>query len=184
MKLVHLDNYQIVAEDELLLLQPFKKLYKSDKTRSKDNFYTFLSIVYFTYDPRSDYNYIINEQERLKEVCISNGLPEPKFTDLELECVELYKKLTTTSSLELLKSTRIAIDKVREFLETVDLKALDDKGKPVYTINSITTAIKQIPQLAKDLQEAEKAIAQEIQEQNNARGGEEKLSVMDNGLFI
>ena len=47
MRLVRLDNYQVVIEDELLLLTPFRKLYKSDKTRGKDNFYNFLTIVYF-----------------------------------------------------------------------------------------------------------------------------------------
>lgn len=183
MKLVRIENYNIVVEDELLLLTPFRKLYRGDKKRDKEGFITFLTIVYFVYDPRSDYNYIVREDERIKEVCETNGFSVPKFSELELECIELYKKLTTTSSLELLKSTRIAIDKVRDFLETVDLKALDDKGKPVYTINSITSSIKQIPQLAKDLQEAEKAVSKEIKEQGRARGNSE-MSMFDGGINI
>lgn len=171
MKLVHLDNYQIVADDELLLLQPFKKLYKSDKSRNKDNFYTFLGIIYFTYDPRSDYSYIVEEESRLKEVCESNGWEIPYFSPLELECVELYKKLTTTLSQELLRSTKIAINKLRYFLETFDFSERDDKGKLVFSPQSITAAIKQIPQLSKELVAAEKAVAKEIEEQSRARGG-------------
>lgn len=183
MKLVKIDNYQLQVEDELLLLKPFRKLYKSDRDRTKQGFMDFLTVVYYTYDPRSDYSYIVNEAERLKEVCDTNGLDIPTFTPLQQECIELYKQLTTTVSQELLQSTKIAIKKVKEFLETVDLKATDDKGKPLYTISSITTAIKQIPQLAKDVMDAEKAVAKEIQEQGRARGSNEK-TLMDDGIFM
>lgn len=183
MKLVKIDNYQLQIEDELLLLKPFRKLYKSDRDRTKQGFIDFLTIVYYTYDPRSDYSYIVNEKERLKEVCETNGFDTPSFTALQKECIELYKKLTTTISQELLQSTKIAIAKVREFLETVDLTATDDKGKPLYTISSITTAIKQIPQLAKDVMEAERAVAKEIQEQGRARGNSE-LHIMEDGISL
>jgi len=164
-------------------LKPFKKLYKSDRSKDKSDFMDFLTIVYFTYDPRSDYSYIVDDNERLQEVCSTNGLEVPKFTDLQLECINLYKKLTTTISQELLQSTKIAIVKVKEFLETVNLNTTDDKGKPIYTINSITTAIRQIPQLAKEVMEAEKTIAKEIQEQGRARGGNGK-TLMDDGILI
>jgi hypothetical protein len=183
MKLVKLENYQVVFEDELLLLKPFRQLYKADKNRDKRGFMDFLTIIYYTYDPRSDYSYIVNENQRLKEVCETNGLDIPKYSDLQKECIELYKKLTTTISYELLKSTKIAISKVKDFLENVDLAATDDKGKPVYTINSITTAIRQIPQLAKDVMDAEKAVAKEIQEQGTARGGNDSKSIMEDGVF-
>lgn len=182
MKLVKLENYQLVIEDELLLLTPFKSLYKKDKTKGKSNFLEFLTIVYYVYDPRSDYSYIVNEQQRLKEVCETNGFILRKFTAEENECIELYKKLTTTISQELLRSTKIAIDKVKTFLENVDLNQLDDKGKPVYTISSITTAIKQIPQLAKDVMEAEKAVAKEIAEQGRARGGDQRQALFKDGI--
>lgn len=182
MKLVRIDNYQLVVEDELLLLTPFKTAYKKDKSKGKQNFMDFLTIVYYVYDPRSDYSYIVNEKERLKEVCESNGFDIPKFTPDQKECIELYKKLTTTISQELLRSTKIAIDKVKDFLEQVDLTKTDDKGKPIYTVNTITTAIKQIPQLAKDVMEAEKAVAKEIQEQGRIRGGGEKQALFKDGI--
>lgn len=183
MKLVRVDNYQLKVEDELLLLTPFRKLYKKDKTRDKGNFIEFLTLIYYVYDPRSDYSYIVNEKERLKEVCETNGINKEKFTDLEQECINLYKQLTTTISNELLRSTKIAISKVREFLENLDMNAVDDKGKPLYTISSVTTAIRQIPQLAKDVMDAEKAIAKELQEQGRVRGGAE-LHVMEDGIDL
>jgi hypothetical protein len=56
--------------------------------------------------------------------------------------MDAYKEHTLTSSYLLLQDMKIAIEKVREFLRDVDLTLLDDKGKPVYTINSVTAAIK------------------------------------------
>ena len=102
MKLVRINDYKLEVEDELLLLKPFKELYKTDKTKDKSKFFDFLTIIYYTYDPRSDYNYITNEEERLKEVCASNGLEVPKYTNKESECIELYRQLTTTISSSLL----------------------------------------------------------------------------------
>lgn len=32
MKLVRLDNYRVVVDEELLLLLPFRQLYKNDRT--------------------------------------------------------------------------------------------------------------------------------------------------------
>lgn len=183
MKLVRITNYKLEVEDELLLLKPFKELYKADKSKEKSKFFDFLTIVYYTYDPRSDYNYITNEEERLKEVCISNGLDIPKFNQKELDCIELYKQLTTTISSALLKSTRVAIGKVQEFLENLDMYATDDKGKPLYGINTVTSAIKQIPSLVKEVLEAEKVVAKEIEESGRARGGNNK-KLFEDGITL
>lgn len=183
MNLIRLENYEIKVEDELLLLKPFKKKYSQDKSKDKSNFITFLMILYFVYDPRSDFQYIIDDDQRLEEVCTSNGIKIPKFDSLEKECIELYKKLCLTTSSELLRRTKIAVDKVGNFLENIDLTLLDDKGKPVYTINSITTAIKQIPQLAKDLVAAEKAIKKDLEEGGRARGNYGNKTLMDDGIL-
>ncbi len=183
MKLVRMEGYQLKVADELLLLKPFRKLYKADRTKEKQGFMEFLTIIYFVYDPRSDYSYITNEKERMQEVCQTNGIKEPKIGTIEQQCIDLYKKLTTTISQELLQSTKIAISKVREFLETLNLNDKDDKGKPLYTISSVTQAIRQIPQLAKDVMDAEKAVAKELQEQSKVRGGAE-LHIMENGIDL
>jgi hypothetical protein len=159
-------------------------LHNADRTQNKDKFMNFLSIVYFTYDPRSDYYYIVDDDLRLKEVCDSNGFDIPKFSKQELECIELYKKLTTTISAELLRSTKVAVDKVRKFLEDIDLTEVDDKGRLVYPINTVTAAIKQVPQLAKEVREAEKIIAKEIEEQGRARGGNENKKLFEDGIKL
>lgn len=174
MKLIRLNNYEIEADDELLLLKPFRKLFNQDRSGSKKNFYDFLMVLYFTYDLRSDFQYIVDEKERLAEVCEANGIPLYKFSPLEKECIALYQKMMVTSSSQLLQSTRVAVEKVRKFLENdADPSLRDTNNKPVYPINTIVSAIKQIPQLAKDLIDAEKAVAKELTEQNSVRGSQE-----------
>lgn len=172
MHLIQYENYQITPTEEALLIKPIRDLYKADKSKYKDTFLTQCSIIYFLADPRSSYSYITNEEERFKEIIEQEGLPKNFKIDTKLkEAIDIYKKHVITSSYLLLEDTRIAIDKVREFLRNVDLNKVDDKGKPLYTINSITSAIKQIPTLAKDLKEAERIITKEIEEEGRARGG-------------
>lgn len=111
-----------------------------------------LSVVYFMADPRSSYNYITDLDDRLEMIKEQEGLDKNfKIDDKLSEAIECYKKHTMTTSTLLLEDARTAVDKVRQFLREVNLDEVDDKGKPKYTINSITSALKQIPQLAKDL---------------------------------
>jgi len=70
----------------------------------------------------------------------------------------------------LLEDTRFAVDKLRILLREIDLTEKDEKGKLIYTLNTVTATIKQIPSLAKDLDEAEKAIASELREIGKMRG--------------
>ena len=143
-----------------------------------------LSVIYFYSDPRSSYSYIIDDKERLKEIIEQEGLPKDFKIDKTLqEAINIYKKHIITTSYLLLQDTKVAVDKVRAFLREVDLHATDDKGKPLYTINSITQAIKQIPQLSKDLVEAERVVTKEIEEQGRARGTQSK-TLMDDGILV
>lgn len=52
----------------------------------------------------------------------------------------------TTSSL-LLEDTRVAVDKLRKYLRDIDLTAEDDKNKPKYPLNTVTSSIKLVPSL-------------------------------------
>lgn len=184
MKLVKLQNFQIEIEDELLLLTPFKTLYKKDKSKDKQKFMEFITIIYFVYDPRSDYSYIVSEDLRLKEVCESNGFDTPKFTKEELDCITLYKKLTTTTSVELLKSTKSAILAVQTELDSAreTISSLEEKDK-ITALKNLISTLSLIPKLVKEVQEAEKAVAKEIEEQGRARGGNTK-SLMDDGILL
>ena len=184
MHLIEYDNYEIKISPEALLVKPIREIWEKDKTKNKESFLSQMSLMFFMIDPRSTYSYITDLAERADEIIMQEGLPRDYQPTEELKkAMEIYEKHTITSSYALLEAAKIAVDKVGKFLKEVDLNTLDDKGKPVYTINSITSAIKQIPQLAKDLVEAEKVVAKEIEEKGRARGGNNK-TIFDDGLVI
>ena len=184
MHIIEYNNYTIEPTQEAFLIKPIRDLFNKDKSKTKEKFLQQMSVLYFYADPRSTYNYIIDDEERLKAIIEQEGLPEDfKITEDLNKALQEYKKHTITTSYLLLQDTKIAVDKVRQFLREVNLNETDDKGKPLYTINSITQAIKQIPQLSKDLLEAEKIVSKEIEEQGRARGGNNKTLFEDGISF-
>ena len=183
MKLLNVENYQVKVADEALLVKPIRDLFNADKSKDKEKFYTECSIIFFMADPRSSYGHIVDDEERFEAVKIQEGLPKNYKISKELQlAIDTYKQLTTTISSQLLEDTYVAIDKLRKFLRNIDLYAVDDKGKPLYTISSITSAIKAIPQLTKDIQEAEKQVNSDILELGRKRGGDKGKALFEDGI--
>lgn len=183
MHIINFDNFEITLTEEAFYIKPIRELFNADRTKGKEKFLQQMSIIYFLVDPRSSYSYITDDEERFNEIKIQEGLPKDFKIDKKLqEAIDIYKKHIITTSYLLLQDTKIAVERVRQFLRNIDLNAVDDKGKPMYTINSVTTAIKQIPQLAKDLADAEKMITKEIEEQGRARGGNERKKLFEDGV--
>lgn len=179
MRLLKYEGYNLTFEPELLTLKVFKKLHARDKTKDKSKFIQELGYIYFMTDPRSDYQYIIDPEERSKAIIEGEGLPNNWKVDLSLqEAMDYYSTFKSTSAL-LLEDTRVAVDKLRKQLRDIDLSALDDKNRPIYTLNVITSTIKQIPSLVKDLDEAEKTLAKEIVQNEKVRGSVEKSMYED-----
>ena len=182
MKLVQFDNYKLVISEEALFVKSFRLLWERDETEDKSQALLELGFLYFQYDPRSDYMFIEDEVERFNEIREKEGMPEDWEPDEMVQAAIVdYKFLTQTTSSLLLEDTRYAIGKIRKFLREVDLTEEDDKGKPKYTIQSITNATSQLPKLAKDLAEAQREIDREIKENSQMRGKKTK-KVMEDGL--
>lgn len=183
MKLLNLKNYQVEVTDEALLVKPIRDLFNKDTSTTKEDFFTQCSIIYFMADPRSSYNYIVDEKERFDEIKKQEGLPKTYKITKELQAaIDAYKNSVKTTSSLLLEDARTAVDKVRKFLREVDLTLLDDKGKPVYTINTVTSALKMIPQLAKDITETEKLVTKELEEAGRMRGGDRNKAMYEEGV--
>lgn len=179
MKLFKYEDYSVKVEPEALLLAPFKAIYDRDKSALKAKAFSELAFIYFMVDPRSDYQYIVDAEERQKEIIAGEGMSSKWKPDkLVKKAMEFYESFKPTSA-GLLEDTRVAINKVREFLRNVNLTATDDKGKPLYTLNSITATIKMIPQLIKDLDTAEKVITSDMLAQDNGVRGQKEKSILE-----
>ncbi len=183
MKIIKLENYKITLTDEALFIKPIRDLFNSDTSSSKEYFMQQMSYLYFMTDPLSPYNDIADEEEKKKQIIEQEELPKDFQPSEELiKAIKIYEIVTTTTSKKLLEGMRKAINKITNFLETVDLKEVDDKGRAVYSISSITAATDKVPSLAKKLIETEKIVASEIEESGRARGGNETKKVFEDGF--
>lgn len=180
MKLFKYEGYKVVVSEEALLLKPFRDIWDRE---DKELALLELGYIYFMSDPRSDYMYIVDEAERSRAVIEGEGMPKRwRPNKLVKAGIDFYKTFVPTAAL-LLEDTRIAVEKLRKLLRDIDLSAVDDKGKPIYTLNTVTATIKQVPLLARDLDAAEKALAADMQQQGKIRGNVEK-SIMEDTLDI
>lgn len=179
MKLLKYEGYNLTFEPEILTLKVFKKLFTRDKTKDKSKFLQELGYIYFMLDPRSDYMYITDEDERSKAIIIGEGFSDTwKVDSILQDAMDYYKSFRPTSAL-LLEDTRVAVDKLREALRSINITETDDKGRPIYTLNTIVATIKQVPSLVKDLDDAERAISKEIVQNDKIRGSVEKTMYED-----
>lgn len=175
MKLVKFENYKLVISEEALFIKSFANIWKRDRSAGKEKALSELGFIYFQYDPRSDYMYITNEEDRAARIKLQEGMDANWQPDkLVLAAIEDYKSLMVTTGSLLLDDTRMAINEVRRFLRNLDLDKTDDKGKPMYTINTITSTIEKLPKLVKDLAEAQREVDREIMEAGLMRGKKTK----------
>lgn len=167
MKLIEYDGMEFKIADEALLVKPIRELFQKDKSKKKEEFWKQISYLWFMCDPRSSYMYIVNEDERAKEIKIQEGLGEDwNPPELLRDAMTIYRKHTITSAAILLEGMRKGIDKLSAFLgETT----FSEK-----TVAAMTNALKQIPELSKALVEAEKSLAKDFETDDKARGNASK----------
>jgi len=171
MKLIEFDGLEFKIADEALLVRPIREMFEKDKSKKKEEFWKQISYLWFMCDPRSTYQYLTDDISRSLEIKAQEGLGvdwEP--SDLLKEAMEIYRKHTVTTSSLLLEGMRKGIDNLRTFLTTMDLNAKDRSGRPIYQVSTMTGALKQVPDLARALVEAEKSLAKDFATDDSARG--------------
>ena len=183
MKLLKYENYQINPTEECFYVKEFRDLFNKDKSPTKEHFMSTMSILYFFADPRSPYQDILDQEERLDKIKVQEGLDKNFKIDAKLQkLINTYRELTTTTSQKLLDSMRKSVVKAGEYLEGLNLAETDDKGRLKTTISSYVQATAKIPILAKQLIETEKIVNAEIEQTTRIRGGEETAHVFEGGF--
>lgn len=180
MKLFKYEGYKVVISEEALSLKVFKQIWNRDKSNNKDRALSELSYVYFMVDPRSDYQYIIDEEERSKAIIKGEGLSNKWKPDkLVKEAMQFYSSFKPTAAL-LLDDTRVMIEGYRKKLRqlTSDMTELDVKE-----IKALGDIIKIIPTLVKDLDAAEKSITAELKNSNGKVRGQKEKSILEDGIW-
>ena len=175
MKLIDFDGQEFKVADEALLIRPLRILFEKDKTKKKEEFWRQVSYLWFMCDPRSTYQYIVDENARSEEIIQQEGLGQNWQPSQELkDAMSIYRKHTITTAALLLESMRKGAEKLRRFLEDLDLFATDKNDRPIYQVSTIASTLKQIPELARSMAEAEKALTKDFETDDKARGNSVK----------
>ena len=178
MKLLKYEGYKVVIEPELLTLKPFKQIWTRDKTVNKDKALAEIAFIYFMTDPRSDYQYLVDDNERMEAIKEGEGLPAKWQPDkIVTEAMNFYMSFKPISAL-LLEDTRFMVDKYRKRLKAQEFDELEIKD-----LKEAGVLIKQIPSLVRDLNEAEKALNSEMRDSGRMRGQGEK-TIFEDDLSI
>lgn len=174
MRLFRYEGYNLSISEEAFALKPFRMIWNRDRSKSKEKAIQELGVCYFMEDPRSDYQYIIDKEDRLEAIKEGEGLDSSWKPDkLVQDAIDFYASFKTTSAL-LLEDTRAMVDSYREKLKSLDFSELEVKE-----IKDLGAIIKQIPSMVKDLDEAERALAKEIAQSDKVRGSQEKAMYED-----
>lgn len=182
MKLFKYESYKVVISEEALALKPFKQIWNRDRTANKDKAISELAYIYFMEDPASDYQYLVDRDERSEAIIEGEGLPTNWKPDkIVKEAMNFYSSFKTTSAL-ILEDTRKVAENLRKALPTLDITEEDDKGRPKHTIASITKAIRELNILVKELAETERIIAKEMAENNGRVRGKRAKTLLEDGL--
>lgn len=185
MKLFKIENWEVKVEDAVWTLSAFKKLLDRDKTKGKEIAFKEIAFIYHYTDIRSDYMYLTDEKKRAKEVAKDVGLSDKwKLDNLIQEAIDLYRERSTTVLEKLYQSAQKSANDISNYLDKTDvlLSERDEKGKPVNTINSITAALKTIPDIMKNNTAAYQELIKEKISTEGKNKGQQQMGMFEDGL--
>lgn len=178
------DGFNLDIADELWFIWEFKVFLEDrlkDKKNGKEQILKELGYLYFYYNPESDFASQTNDSLRHDEVLQYVNLPNNWKADKLFEnIVSIYNGVETLTD-KLLKTARLATDKLNIQLAKIDLDEKDKSGKPIYNLKQFNETIKQLPDTMEALDKAEKMYIRNKAEKTNLKGGKEK-SIYEDGI--
>jgi hypothetical protein len=181
MKLFTYEKYTVVVAPEALALKPFRLIWNRDRNLTKLYAMRELAYIYFMCDPRSDYLYIVDENDRHLKIKEQEGMEDAWKPDkIVQDAMAMYKENSQTTSSLLLQDCRLTVEKVRDELKNVDFTK-ENNGRLVYTTESVLKSLKLAIGLIKELEEVERELKKELIENSRVRGGGDK-TVFDDDL--
>lgn len=177
MKLFKIQDHKLTISEEAFLLKPFSTLYKRDRSEQKLKALKELAFVYFMCDPRSDFYYITDVEERQAKIINDLELTKWKPDSKVKEAMDYYSSFKTAGA-NLLDTALYGVNKLKEAIKNIDLEDRDKNERPIYKLSEYTKTLKEITPLVDMLVNAEKRVSQELEQVNTARGNIDK-SILD-----
>ena len=174
MRLFARRDYKLTVDPLVYTIKSFKKLDQRDRTVNKSQLEKELAFIYFVYDPRSDLQFIVDEQDRIEKARELIGLDNKFKIDNDLQkAIDVYLSMTETSASLLIKDLKVGVEKLRRYLRDAEV---DDE-----TFDKYTRALKELIPLSQKLSETERTVIKEVEEISNSRG-DKAMTILDSGF--
>lgn len=182
MQLFQLKNYNVVFEPQVMMIREFAAI--RDKNKNDDLTLLELSFIWFYADVRSDFQNVIDDEERIEEVKHSIGLPKTwKPSDEVLNAIDFYHSYSSTPSSGLYTASITAAKFIEGKLRKPQtlLDETDDKGSKLYKLDTILKMIKDIPDVMVKLHTGREQVIKELESKTGLKGGKKK-SLFEDGV--
>lgn len=184
MNLFEMKDFKLQINPAAYTLTPFRKIWDRDKSRGKKKALLELAYIYYMCDYKSDYSDIVNTDE--KHNAIISGCFEGKDfkPDKAVEdAMEFYESRQETLMMRMYKVAKLGIAKMETYVKEINLDERDAKTqKPVHNVTHLKGIIKELAEMADNVEKLEKKARAELQQtESNTKGNKEK-SVFEDGI--
>ena len=165
---------------QILTIKEFAELAENRGRKGKARLKAELSALWFLVDMRSPYMRM-NEEERWDYIKddVLFAFPDWERDQYFDACVEKYREMSRTRSMDTLESAWKAQTELDSFLSNVDLNERDNNSKPVFNAKQVMDMINSLPKTVKSLQDTQRLVETEVAENLILRGGREKAEFED-----
>jgi len=175
MKLFDINNGRVVLDSNVLGIKEFKRLWERDESEDKLKAYNDISYIVFVYDNSVDNpyrGYVEKDRQRIvaKDIYRTS---RPKIDKEMKAAIEKFKELQSTTYTRLLQAALQAAEKTTEYYQNVDYSAVDERGRKLYDITTVTRNLKELGDLIKSLKSLEEMVRKDELENTKVRGGNE-----------
>ena len=151
---MNVDVFEVGEKDEIRISAFNKAIPEFAELKTREE----LLYVYHSGSYKSPYaNYDLNQ--RANKVHQDYGV-EP--TEYLRKAVEKFIELQKTPTMRFLKANMEGMEKLRRFLNTVDLNERDEKMKPIYKPYDITSAMEKSGKIIESIQQLEEKVKKEL----------------------
>lgn len=177
-------SYKVRILEEVLLLTPFKNVYKKDKSRAKVLALNELAFVWFFADIKSPYQSIIDEEDRTEEIVKDTDLDDNWKPDKAVKAaIDFYKERDKTVVVNLYNAAMIAASAVNDTFSNA--KALiKDSDDQIGAAEKVIRALEKVPKVMQSLRDVEKELIKEIDDKEGKKKGAKTFGMYEDGLSL
>lgn len=160
MKLFEIQNNFPVVTTECLMIEPFKTIWKRDKSKNKDKAYGELQYVYFSSDFKS--LYLAFDKDIREERLIDDFIKDKKWKPDQFvkDAIKKYKEFQNTPTMRFLQANQDAMESMAEYFSNIDWDQ-EFNGKAKYDITKVSGAVKQAGGIIDNIEKLKEKVAKE-----------------------